>query len=199
MKKPISESAEGDKVMLSLLGAVSAALLIYWLGRIILPDDPIIVVGCALFLGFITWIGIEKLLVKRQKRKDGPDIFPLLKKDALEKWGSKWGEQYEHLNKVVLYDPPLKYPIDSRYILYFDIDTSTPEGEKSEEIFNEINAFQSNAILSSGFKEVYRNKPESQFRDEWFLSIVKYSGFDDKYSWVIYQREKRDQSNQNLT
>ena len=180
--------------MLSLISGVAAALLIYWLGRILLPGDPIIVVGCALFLGFATRTGIEKVWGKRQDRKDGSDIFPLLDKEALEKWGTKWGEKYEYLNKVVLYDAPLKYPIDSKYILYFDFDTSNPEGKRSEESFNEINAFQSNVILESGFQEVYRTEPDSRFRDEWFLSIVKYSGFNDKYSWVIYQRKKRDPS-----
>jgi len=181
--------------MISFFAAVTATLLFYWLGRILLPDEPIIVFGGALFLGFITRKGIKKLWGKRQKRTDSSDIFPFLKRDALEKWGTKWGEQYEYLNKVVLYDPPFKYPIDTRCILYFDFDTSAPEGKRGEEIFNEINAFQNNVILDSGFQEVYRNEPDSRFKDEWFMSIVKYAGFNDKYSWVIYQRGKRDQPN----
>jgi hypothetical protein len=180
--------------MISLFAAVAATLLFYWLGRILLPDEPIIVFGAALFLGFITRTGIKKLRGKRQKRTDSSDIFPFLKRDALEKWGTKWGEQHEYLDKVVLYDPPLKYPLDVGYILYFDFDASTPEGKKSEEKFNEINAFQNNDILDSGFQKVYRNEPNSGFRYEWFVSIVRYSGFNDKYSWVIYQRGKRDQS-----
>jgi hypothetical protein len=178
--------------MLSLIGAVSAALLIFWLGQIILPDNPILVASFALYLGFITWSGIEKLWAKRQTPTDGLDIFPLLKKDALEKWGTKWGNQYEYLNKIVLYDAPIKYPIDAKYILYFDFDTSTPEGKRSEEIFNEINAFQINVILESGFKEVYVNEPAPRFRDEWFLSIVKYSGFNDEYSWMIYKKKEQN-------
>ena len=113
--------------MISLFTAVVTTLLFYWLGRILLPDEPIIVFGGALFLGFITRAGIKKLWKKRQNRTDSSDIFPFLKRDALEKWGTKWGEQYEYLNKVVLYDPPLKYPIDTNYILWFDFDTSTPE------------------------------------------------------------------------
>jgi hypothetical protein len=181
--------------MISFLAAVAATLLFYWLGRILLLEEPIIVIGAALLLGFIARTGIKKLCGKRQKQTDSSDIFPFLKRDALEKWGTKWGEQYEYLNKVVLYDPPLKYPIDTRCILYFDFDTSTPEGKRGEEIFNEINGFQNTVILDSGFQEVYRNEPGSSFRDEWFMSIVKYAGFDDKYSWVIYQREKRGQSN----
>ena len=181
--------------MISFFAAMAATLLFYWLGRILLPNEPIIVFGGALFLGFITRTGIKKLWGTRQKRTDSSDIFPFLKRDGLEKWGTKWGERYEYLNKVVLYDPPLKYPIDTNYILWFDFDTSTPEGKRSEEIFNELNAFQNNVILDSGFQEVYRTEPDSIFRDEWFMSIVKYAGFNDKYSWVIYQREKRDQPN----
>jgi hypothetical protein len=188
-------SAQGEKILISLFAAVAATLLFYWLGRVLLPDEPIIVIGGALFLGFISRIIVKKLRLKRHKRTDDSDIFPFLKRDALEKWGTKWGEQYEYLNKVILYDAPLKYPIDARYILYFDFDTSTPEGKRSEGIFNEINAFQNNVILDSGFRKVYRNEPGSRFRDEWFLSIVKYSGFDYKYSWLIYQRGKRDPSN----
>ena len=179
--------------MLSLFAGVTATLLFFWLGRILMPDDLIIVVGCALFFGFITRTAIEKIGGKRQQRKAGADIFPLLNKDALAKWGTKWGKQYKYLNKVILYDAPLKYPIDSKYILYFDFDTSTQEGKKSEAYFNEINAFQNNVILDEGFQEVYRNEPDSEFRDEWFLSIVKYSGFDDEYSWLIFQRDNRDQ------
>jgi hypothetical protein len=179
--------------MISFLAAVAATLLFYWLGQIILPDEPIIVIGAALFLGFITRTCIKKFMEKSQKRIDSFDIFPNLKKDVLEKWGIKWGEQYKYLNKVVLYDPPLKYPIDTNYILYFDFDTSTPAGKRSEESFNEINAFKNNDILGSGFQKVYRNEPNSRFREEWFMSIVKYPGFNDKYSWMIYQRGKRDQ------
>ena len=179
--------------MLSLFAALVAALLSFWLGQTLMPDELIIVTGCALIVGFITRAIIDKTLSKRHKRTDSTNIFPHLKRDALEKWGTKWGQDYEYLNKVVLFDPPLKYPLDVAYILYFDFDTSTPEGEKSEEKFNEINAFQNNVILDSGFQDVYRNEPNSEFRDEWFLSIVKYSGFNDQYSWVIYQREKRNE------
>jgi hypothetical protein len=159
-----------------------------------LPEEPIIVIGGALTLGFLTRKIIDKSSSKRQKRTDSSDIFPYLKRNALEKWGTKWGQEYEYLNKIVLFDPPLKYPLDVGYILYFDFDASTPEGKKSEEKFNEINAFQNNDILDSGFQKVYRNEPNSGFRYEWFVSIVRYSGFNDKYSWVIYQRGKRDQS-----
>jgi hypothetical protein len=182
-------------IMLSLFAAVVATLLFFWLGQILLPDEPIIVFGGALVLGFFTRTIIDKTWSKRQKQTDSSDIFPYLRRNSLEKWGTKWGQQYEYLNKVVLFDPPLKYPLDVGYILYFDFDTSTPEGKRNEENFNEINAFQNNVILDSGFPEVYRNEPGSGFRDEWFLSIVKYSGFNDKYSWEIFQRGKRDQSN----
>lgn len=181
--------------MLSMSAAVVATLLFLWLGQMLLPDEPIIVFGGALILGFITRTVIDKTWSKRQKRVDSSDIFPYLRRDALEKWGSKWGQQYEYLNKVILFDPPLKYPLDVKYILYFDFDTSTPEGKRSEGIFNETNAFQSNVILDSGFQEVYRNEPGQGFREEWFLSIVKYSRFNDKYSWIIYQRGNREQSN----
>jgi hypothetical protein len=175
-----------------MFAAVVATLLFFWLGQILLPDEPIIVFGGALVLGFITRTIIDKTWSKRKKRTDSSDIFPYLRRNSLEKWGTKWGRQYEYLNKVVLFDPPLKYPLDVGYILYFVFDTSTPEGKRSEEIFNEINAFQNNVILGSGFQEVYRNEPGSGFRDDWFLSIVKYSRFNDKYSWVIYQRGNRD-------
>jgi hypothetical protein len=178
--------------MLSLFAAVVATLSFFGLGQILLPDELIIVTGGALIAGFITKTIIDKAFSKRRRRTDSNDIFPYLKRNVLEKWGAKWGREYEYLNKVVLFDPPLKYPLDVAYILYFDFDTSTPEGKISEEKFNEINAFQNNVILDSGFGEVYRNEPNSEFRDEWFLSIVKYSGFDDQYSWAIYQRENRD-------
>jgi hypothetical protein len=180
--------------MISLFAAVVTTVSSFGLGQILLPEEPIIVIGGSLVLGFLTRNIIHKPWSKRQKQDDRSDIFPHLKRSALEKWATKWGEEYEYLKKVVLFDPPLKYPLDVGYILHFDFDTSTPEGEKSEEKFNEINAFQNNDILDSEFQNVYRNEPIPGFRYEWFVSIVKYSGFDDQYSWVIYQRGKRDQS-----
>ena len=177
--------------MLSLFAAVVATILSFGLGKILLPDETIIVICSAVVIGFITRTVFDKTLRKRLKHTNSSEIFPYLRREVIEKWGTKWGQQYEYLNKVVLFDPPLKYPLDVEYILYFDFDTSTPERKKSEENFNEINAFQNNVILDSGFQEVYRDGPKPGFRDEWFLSIVKYSGFNDKYSWVIYQRSKR--------
>jgi hypothetical protein len=181
--------------MLAVIAAIIAALLFYWFGWMLLPDEPIIVFGAAFLFGLITRTVIYKLGETRQKRINDSIIFPLLKREELEKWGSKWGDQHEHLTKVVLYDPPLKYPIDAEYILYFDFDTSTTEGKQSEEIFNETIAFQNTDILGPRFQEVYGDVPGSQFRDEWFLSIVKHAAFNDKYAWVIYQREARDQPN----
>jgi hypothetical protein len=88
----------------------------------------------------------------------------------------------------VLYDAPLKYPLDVNYVLLFEFDTSTPEGKSSEEMFNETIAFHTDTILASGFSGAYKKKPDKSFRDDWFLSIKKYSGFDEEYSWVIYKR-----------
>ena len=184
----------GNIDMISLFAAVVATVSSFGLGQVLLPEEPIIVIGTALFLGFFTRKFIDSTWAARQKRSVNADIFPHLKRDALEKWGTRWGQEYEHLNRVVLFDPPLKYPLDIGYILYFDFDTSTLEGQKSQEQFNEINAFQNSDILDSGFQEVYRNTPEPGFRFEWFVTIVKYSGFNDNYSWEIYQKGKRDQS-----
>ena len=180
--------------MISLLAVVVVTVASFGLGQILLPEDPVIVVGGSLALGFLTRKLFNKSYRKRQKGAASSDIFPYLKRNALEKWAAKWGQEYEHLNKVVLFDPPLKYPLDVGYILYFDFDTSTPEGRKSEEKFNEINAFQNNEVLDSGFQNVYRNEPIPGFRYEWFVSIVKYSEFSDEYSWVIYEKKKGDQS-----
>ena len=180
--------------MISLFAAVVATVSSFGLGQILLPEEPVIVIGGSLALGFLTRKFIHKSYSRRQKEADSSDIFPHLKRNALEKWAAKWGQEYEHLNKVVLFDPPLKYPLDVGYILYFDFDTSTPEGKKSKETFNQINAFQNNDILDSGFENVYRDEPDSGFRYEWFVSIVKYAGFNDNYSWVIYEKKKEDQS-----
>ena len=109
--------------MISSLSAVTVTLIFYWLGWMLLPEEPIIVFGAAMFLGLATRTVVKKLSETRQKRKDDSNIFPALKRDTLEKWGSILGEQYEYLTKVVLYDPPLKYPIDAEYILYFDFPT----------------------------------------------------------------------------
>jgi hypothetical protein len=171
-----------------LVVTIAATLLSYSIGRMLLPTEPLMVIGGALFLGLILWTVIEQLWAKPTNRADSSDIFPLLKKDILEKWGKKWGKQYANLNKVVLYDAPLKYPIDVKYVLYFDFDTSTPEGKRSEEVFHETIAFHDDSILPSEFKEVYVNNPDSSYRDEWFLTIINYPGFNEKYAWVIYEK-----------
>jgi hypothetical protein len=155
-----------------------------------MPDEPIPVAGGALIFGLIIRRFVDKKWRKRHKQTKSLDIFPKLRLNALEQWGAQMGRQYKDLKKIVLFDPPLKYPLDVNYILYFDFDTTTSEGKNSQKLFNEINAFQVNAILDNGFQDVYRNKMDPDFRDEWFLTIVKYSGFDDDYSWVIYQQDK---------
>ena len=86
------------KVVISFLAVVAASLLFYYLGQILFSSNFVIAVGFALFLGFITWTGIEKLLAKHSNRRDDSDLFPLLKRDALENWGKKCGEQYRNLN-----------------------------------------------------------------------------------------------------
>ena len=168
--------------------AIAATLLSYWIGQMVLPDEPLLVTGGALFLGLIIWTSSEKLWGKPADQSESAYIFPLLKKDVLEKWGKKWAEQYTHLAKVVLYDAPLKYPLDVDYVLFFEFDTATPEGRRSEEVFNETIAFHTDTILASGFSDVYKKKPHRSFRDDWFLSIVDFSGFNAEYSWVIYKK-----------
>lgn len=93
--------------MISLFAAVVATVSSFGLGQILLPEEPIIVIGSAVTIGFITRKIIDKSWSKRQKRTDSSDIFPYLNRNALEKWAAKWGQEYEYLNKVVLFDPPL--------------------------------------------------------------------------------------------
>ena len=174
--------------MKSLAVAVVAVLFSFLLGWLVLPGEPLLVTGGSLFLGLILWTSLEKLWGKPADQPSGPNLFPLLNRDVLEKWGRKWGDQYPYLTKIVLYDAPLKYPLDVNYVLLFEFDTSTPEGKRSEEMFNETIAFHADTILASGFSGAYKKKPDKSFRDDWFLSIKKYSGFDEEYSWVIYKR-----------
>ena len=180
--------------MISIFAAVVASVSTYGLGRVLLPEEPIIVIGSALALGFLTRKIIDNnRRGNRQDKAVDADIFPFLKRNVLEKWGTKWGLEFEHLKKVVMFDPPLKYPLDVAYVLYFEFDTSTPEGEKCQDKFNEINAYRNNDILDAGFEDVYQNKPTPGFRFEWFVTIVKYAGFNANYSWVIYQKDKPTQ------
>ena len=180
--------------MISIFAAVVASVSTYGLGRFLLPEEPIIVIGGALALGFLTRKIIDNnRRINRQEQADDADIFPFLKRNVLEKWGAKWGHEFEHLKKVVIYDPPLKYPLDVAYVLYFEFDTATPEGQRCQDKFNEINAYRNNDILDTGFEDVYQNKPTPGFRFEWFVTIVKYAGFNANYSWVIYQKDKRTQ------
>ena len=168
--------------------AIAATLLSFWVGRMVLPGEPLLVTGGALFLGLILWTSVEKIWGNSADQRDRTNVFPSLDKDVLEKWGEKWAEQYPYLSKIILYDAPLKYPLDVKYVLYFEFDISTPEGERSKEIFNRTIAFHDDTILAPGFSEVYLNEPDESFRDDWFLSIIHYSGFNEEYSWVIYEK-----------
>ena len=106
--------------MLSVFTAIAATIILFWLGRILIPDDPKLVAGGALILGFIIRRFVEKKWRKRHKQQESFDIFPNLKLSALKQWGIQKGQQYRYLQKIVLFDPPLKYPLDVNYILYFD-------------------------------------------------------------------------------
>ena len=112
------------------------------LSKMIIPGEYFILVG---ILGILSTIAIN-LFVKPKKAKG---IFPLLNQEALEKWGAKWGEQYDYLRKVVLYNTPMSYPIGVKYILYFRFDKTTEEGKRSEDIFNEWISFLDDTILNA--------------------------------------------------
>ena len=64
--------------MKSLVVAIAATLASYGMGRIVLPDEPPIVTGGALFLGLIIWTSVEKLWGKPTDQSDGSNMFPLL-------------------------------------------------------------------------------------------------------------------------
>ena len=51
--------------MVSSIAAVTATLIFLWLGWMLLPEEPIIVFGAAMLLGFITRMVAKKLLEKR--------------------------------------------------------------------------------------------------------------------------------------
>jgi hypothetical protein len=172
----------------SYVVAIAATIASYWAGRMVLPEEPLLVAGGALFLGLILWTSVEKLWGKSSNKTDRSNIFPSLNKEVLEKWGTKWAEQYPHLNTIILFDTPLKYPLDVKYVLYFEFDTSTPEGEKSKDAFNKKIAFHDDTILAPGFREVYLNEPENTYRDDWFMSVTYYPGFNEDYSWTIYKK-----------
>lgn len=163
------------------------ALAILFIG--IFLDRTFPTIGHLFLIGALSLVfGIVLIFIKNKYFREPKDIFPLLKRDVLENWGTKWGQQYNYLKRVVLYGSPLETPSGLLYILYFEFSTSTDAGKQSEKIFRETIAFSSEAILTAGFQEVYKKEPDMSFRDEWYLVTNKYNGkYDEKYSWVIYK------------
>jgi hypothetical protein len=167
----------------TVLGALAILLIGIFLDRTFPTISHLFLIG-ALSLVF----GIVLFFIKNKYGREPKDIFPLLKRDALEKWGIKWGQQYDYLKRVVLYGSPMDTPSGLLYILYFEFNTLTDAGKQSENIFSETIAFSSEAILTAGFEEVYKKEPDMSFRDEWYLVTNTYNGnYDEKYSWVIYK------------
>ena len=167
----------------TILGAVAILFIGIFLNRTFPTIDNLFLMG-AVSLVF----GIVLIFIKNKYARESKDIFPLLNRDALEKWGSKWGQQYDYLKRVVLYGSPMETPSELLYILYFEFSTSTDAGKQSEKIFGETIAFSYEAILTAGFEEVYKKEPDMSFRDEWYLvTNINHANYDEKYSWVIYK------------
>ena len=95
--------------MIAVFTAMAATIILFWLGRILMPDEPLLVAGGALFLGLIIRRFVDKKWRKRHKQTKSLDIFPNLRLNALEQWGAQMGQKYKDLKKIVLFDPPLKY------------------------------------------------------------------------------------------
>ena len=167
----------------NILGALAILFIGFFLDRIFPTIDHLFLIGASSLV-----FGIVLLFVKNKYSREPKDIFPLLNRDALEKWGSKWGLQYNYLKRVVLYGTPMDTPSELLYTLYFEFNTSIDAGKQSEGIFNETIAFSYETILTAGFEEVYKKEPAMTFRDEWHLVTDAYEGdYDEKYSWVIYK------------
>lgn len=167
----------------NILGALAILSIGFFLDRTFPTIDHLFLIGASSLV-----FGIVLIFIKNKYGREPIDIFPLLNRDALEKWGSKWGQQYDYLKRVVLYGSPMETPSELLYILYFEFSTSTDAGKQSEEIFGETIAFAYEVILTAGFEEVYKKEPDMSFRDEWYLVTNTYNGnYDEKYSWVIYK------------
>ena len=167
----------------TILGALAILFIGIFLNRTFPTIDNLFLMGA-----YSLVFGIVLIFIKNKYGRESKDIFPLLNRDALEKWGSKWGQQYDYLKRVVLYGSPMETPSELLYILYFEFSTSTDAGKQSEEIFGETIAFSYEAILTAGFEEVYKKEPDMSFRDEWYLvTNINHENYDEKYSWVIYK------------
>jgi hypothetical protein len=157
--------------------AIATIFVTYALGKMIFPAENFLIIGGALFLGLFVWTCIEKLWGKRRKRTDNANIFPLLTKDALEKWGSIWGKDYGHVKKITLYERPMSYPGTARHILYFKCGTGTKEGKLFRKNFQ--GAYGDSLVYTEVFinyefaQEVYKSDPPDTFRDDWQITTFK--------------------------
>lgn len=111
---------------------------------------------------------------QRRRHTDVPEPTNLLNElspNELKKWCDGWGKIYDHLNRIVLYIYPPQS--DIRYILYFEFDIFSKEGQKQSELFNQglwdHEHFPINDV--GRFKSVYNKNPSTpDYINEWHFT-----------------------------
>ncbi len=111
----------------------------------------------------------ENNFTELNKRKVTPEKFEEINIKQLSSWCKGWGNQYNHLNRIVLYAHPPQSEL--RYELYFEFDVFSKEGEKQSEAFNQGHWDHQHFPVHNDiekFKNVYNEKPkDSTYINEW--------------------------------
>ena len=87
---------------------------------------------------------------------------------------------------MILYRPSFesKTPILVKYILYFDVKYNE-ETESTRKIFKEF-IVRELPIIEDEFKNVYKKTAPNHHIEEWYLTIEKPKGVNEKFSFVLY-------------
>ena len=137
------------------------------------------------------WIGVVLILSPivillyskrvRTKAKDKTEslyessILHEINQKILAEWCSGWGKIYDHLNRIVLFEYPPQSEV--RYLLYFEFDVFTKEGQRQSESFTQgmwdCEHFPIDEL--DRFRSVYKKHPNTlDFIKEWsFTGNIK--------------------------
>jgi hypothetical protein len=125
---------------------------------------------------------------------DPHNTFPQLNLESLKIWGGKWGKQYDHLLKIMLYDSPLGDPELQnqcyKYILYFQFEESQG-GEVNKTKFNEMQWETDGYPVSECKADIYKkDASEIDISYEWNITTEEPRGVNHDLSFIVFNREE---------
>lgn len=120
------------------------------------------------------------------------DYFPQLNLQSLKIWGKKWGNQYDHLSSVFLYDNSLGHSNQYKYTLFFEFENNQG-GETNKTKFDEMTWNIEAYPISECKDDIYKTNPsEIDFIYEWFITTEVPEIVDQESVFVVFSKQNHD-------